>query len=176
MRATTCSTRSATTCSSSSPPLAASPLRSGRTRSTSRRWPTLRDASCAQAIGRPGLRRLALENDNLWAALTYARNAPDPPIAIRLGAALGWYFAVAERVSEGRRFLELALAAASEDAPVNLRIELLGTLCFLATEELDLDAALDAGERGLALARAAPASSESILAAGDALARAGVRG
>ena len=109
------------------------------------------------------VRRLALENDNLWAALTHARNAPEPLIAIRLGAALGWYFAVAERVSEGRRFLELALDAASEDAPVNLRIELLGTLCFLATEELDLDAALGAGEKGLALARAAPASSESIL-------------
>ena len=43
-----------------------------------------------------GLRQLVLENDNLWAALTYAREAPDPPIAIRLGAALGWYFAVAD--------------------------------------------------------------------------------
>jgi predicted ATPase/DNA-binding SARP family transcriptional activator len=111
-----------------------------------------------------GLRQLALENDNLWAALTYAREAPDPPIAIRLGAALGWYFAVAERVSEGRRFLELAFAAASEDAPVTLRTELLGSLCFLATEELDLDAAIHAGKRGVALARGAPASSESILA------------
>ena len=113
---------------------------------------------------RAWLMRLALENDNLWAALTYARGAPDPLIAIRLGAALGWYFAVAERVSEGRRFLELALAAASGDAPVKLRIELLASLCFLATEELDLDAAIDDGERGLALARAAPASSESVLA------------
>ncbi len=109
------------------------------------------------------VRRLALENDNLWAALTHARNNPDPGIAIRLGAALGWYFALAERVSEGRRFLELALAAASEDAPVNLLMELLGILCFLATEELDLDAAIDAGERGLALARAAPGSSEPVL-------------
>jgi hypothetical protein len=103
-------------------------------------------------------------NDNLWIALAHARDAPEPAIAIRLGAALGWYFAVAERVSEGRRFLELALAASSEDAPVNLRIELLAGLCFLATEELDLDAAIDAGERALALARAAPASSGSVLA------------
>jgi tetratricopeptide (TPR) repeat protein len=108
-------------------------------------------------------RRLAVENDNLWAALTHARNAPDPGIAIRLGAGVGWYFALAERVSEGRRFVELALAAASEDAPVSLRVELCGILCFFATEELDLDAAIDAGERGLALARAAPASSESVL-------------
>ena len=54
--------------------------------------------------------RLELENDNLWAALEYAREAPDPAVASRLGT-LGWYFALAERVSEGRRFLELALAA-----------------------------------------------------------------
>ncbi|HUO69666.1 MAG TPA: BTAD domain-containing putative transcriptional regulator [Solirubrobacteraceae bacterium] len=127
---------------------------------------TLADAGRRELRGgdwQAWVRRLALENDNLWAALTHARSAPDPAIAIRLGAALGWYFALAGRVSEGRQFLELALAAAAEDAPVNLRIELLGALCFLATEELDLDAALDAGERGLALTRAAPASSESVL-------------
>jgi predicted ATPase len=108
--------------------------------------------------------RLALENDNLWAALTYARDASAAALAIQLGAALGWYFALAERVSEGRRFLELALAAARDEAPVNLRIELLASLCFLATEELDLDAAIGAGERALALARATPACSESVLA------------
>ena len=64
--------------------------------------------------------------------------------------ALGWYFTLAERVSEGRRFVELALASASEDAPVALRLELVAFLCFLATEELDLDAAIEAGERALA--------------------------
>ena len=47
-------------------------------------------------------RRLELENDNLWAALAYARGAPDPAVAVRLGT-LGWYFALADRVSEGRR-------------------------------------------------------------------------
>ena len=99
-------------------------------------------------------RRLELENDNFWAALAYARDAPDPAVAVRLGT-LGWYFALAERVSEGRRFLELALAAAGDDAPVELRIELLAALCYLAAEELDLDAALAAGERALALAASA---------------------
>jgi predicted ATPase/DNA-binding SARP family transcriptional activator len=100
--------------------------------------------------------RLELENDNFWAALTYARDAPDPEIAARLGT-LGWYFALAERVSEGRRYLELALSATHDDAPADLRIELLATLCYLATEELDLDAALSAGERALALAESAAA-------------------
>ena len=95
--------------------------------------------------------RLALENDNLWAALAYARDAPDPGVAIRLGT-LAWYFGLAGRVAEGRRFLDLALAATRDDAPVELRVELLAGLCYLATEELDLDAALAAGERALALA------------------------
>ena len=33
--------------------------------------------------------RLELEHDNLWAALTYARDAPDPLVAVRLGAGAG---------------------------------------------------------------------------------------
>jgi predicted ATPase/DNA-binding SARP family transcriptional activator len=101
-------------------------------------------------------RRLELENDNFWAALAYARDKPDPAVAARLGT-LGWYFALAERVSEGRRFLELALAATDDDVPVDSRIELLAVLCYLATEELDLDAALTAGERALTLAASAAA-------------------
>ena len=101
-------------------------------------------------------RRLELENDNLWAALAYAREAPDPAVAVRLGT-LGWYFALADRVSEGRRFLELALAATDDDAPVELRIEQLADLCYIATEEFDLDPALVAGERAVSLAASAAA-------------------
>ncbi len=97
------------------------------------------------------MKRLELERDNLWAAVTSARDAPDPLLAARLGAGLGWYFGTAERVSEGRAFIEAALGPA-QDAPVPLRIELLGYLCYLATEEDDLDSAIEAGERGLALA------------------------
>jgi len=128
---------------------------------------TVADAVRAELRGPDWLactRRLELEHDNLWAALAYARDAPDPAIAVRLGAGLGWYFALAERVSEGRSFLEAALASASADAPVGKRIELLAFLCYLATEELDLDAAIDLGERALAVAAAGPAPSESALA------------
>jgi predicted ATPase/DNA-binding SARP family transcriptional activator len=128
---------------------------------------TVADAARAELRG-PGwlacTRRLELEHDNLWAALAYAREAPDPAIAVRLGAGLGWYFALAERVSEGRSFLELALASASAEVPVGKRIELLAYLCYLATEELDLDAAIDSGERALAIAATGPAPSESALA------------
>jgi tetratricopeptide (TPR) repeat protein len=105
--------------------------------------------------------RLELENDNLWATLAYARDAPDPDVAVRLGGSLGWYFSFSERVSEGRQFLELAAAIASDDAPVQLRMDLLASICFLATEELELDAAIRAGERALALAASASEPSEA---------------
>jgi predicted ATPase/DNA-binding SARP family transcriptional activator len=95
-------------------------------------------------------KRVAPENDNLWAALAYASETPDPGIAIRLGK-LGWYHALTERVSDGRRFLELALAAAPDGVADDARFELLGYVCYLATEELDLPAAIEVGERGIAL-------------------------
>ena len=82
--------------------------------------------------------------------------APDPTVAVRLGT-LGWYFALADRVSEGRRFLELALSATDDDAPVELRIEQLADLCYIATEEFDLGPALVAGERAVSLAATAAA-------------------
>ncbi len=104
----------------------------------------------------PWQSRLELEHDNLWAALAYAREAPDPAVAARLGT-LAWYFGLADRVSEGRRFLDLTLSATREDAPIELRVELLAGLCYLATEEFDREAALAAGERALALAATAAA-------------------
>ena len=118
---------------------------------------TVADAARTELRGPDWLactRRLELEHDNLWAALAYACDAPDPGIAVRLGGGLGWHFALAGRVSEGRSFLEAALAAAADDALVGRRIELLAFLCYLATEELDLAAAIDAGDRALAIAAA----------------------
>jgi hypothetical protein len=100
-------------------------------------------------------RRLEGENDNLWAALGYAQ-AADSDAALRLGT-LGWYFALADRVSEGRGFLERSVSATQNDGPIELRIEQLANLCYIATEELDLNAALTAGERALALAVSAGA-------------------
>jgi predicted ATPase/DNA-binding SARP family transcriptional activator len=108
------------------------------------------------------MRRLELEHDNLWAAITSVRDAPDPLTAARLGVGLGWYFGIAERVSEGRAFIEAALGA-GQDAPLSARIELLAYLCYLATEEDDLDAAIEAGERGLALAARGDASWQTAM-------------
>ena len=83
-------------------------------------------------------------------------DAPDSAVAARLGT-LGWYFALADRVSEGRRFLDLARSVTLDDAPVELRIEQLANLCYLAAEEFDLPAALAAGEDALSLAATAAA-------------------
>jgi predicted ATPase len=103
---------------------------------------------------RPWETRLESENDNLWAALAYARDGSDSSVAARLGM-LGWYFALAERISEGRSFLDLAVSLTGEDAPAELRIEQLSVLGYLAIEERDLEGALLIGERALALATSA---------------------
>ncbi|HET8647553.1 MAG TPA: AfsR family transcriptional regulator, partial [Vicinamibacteria bacterium] len=76
---------------------------------------TVADAARTELRGSEWLawmKRLELEHDNLWAALTYARDAPDPLVAARLGVGLGWYFGTADRVSEGRAFIEAALESA----------------------------------------------------------------
>ncbi len=117
---------------------------------------------------RAWIERLERDRDNLWAALTYARlafarHAAGRDVAIRLGGSLGWYFSLAERVSEGRHFLEAALESATDDTPLSQRMELLAWLSFLATEELDVDAGIQAGERGLALAASGAAPPEAAL-------------
>jgi predicted ATPase/DNA-binding SARP family transcriptional activator len=99
------------------------------------------------------LDRLELEHDNLWAALGYARELHDTGLAARL-ASLSWYFTLAERVTEGRRYVDQALAEASDAIPSDRRLDALAGLCFLATEDLDLDAAIVIGERALAVAAA----------------------
>ncbi len=112
---------------------------------------------------RPWEMRLEPENDNLWAALAYARDESDSSVAARLGM-LGWYFALAERISEGRSFLNLAVSLTGEDAPAELRIEQLAVLGYLAIEERDLEGALLIGERALALATSASGPRELGLA------------
>ena len=128
---------------------------------------TLADAAHGALRGpewRAWVGRLELERDNLWAALTYAYEASDAGVVGRLRT-LAWYFTLAERVSEGRRFLELTLATASDDAPAPLRLELEGFRCFFATEELDLDTAIEIGERALVATEPLPPQSALVEAA-----------
>ncbi len=127
---------------------------------------TLADAARTELGGPDWLRwmmRLELELGNLWAALAFARDTSDALVAARLGVGLGWYFGFADRVSEGRAFLETAVEVAAT-APLALRVELLAFLCYLATEDDDLEAAVATGEHGLAIAAGADSPAATAMA------------
>jgi hypothetical protein len=87
---------------------------------------------------------------------------PDDVVVAASPRGVAAYFGTAERVSQGRAFIEAALASA-EEVPLPLRLELLGYLCYLATEDDDLEAAVEAGERGLALAAKGDAPWETAM-------------
>jgi predicted ATPase/DNA-binding SARP family transcriptional activator len=113
-----------------------------------------------------GVRQLELEDENLWEALAFARDTSDPELAVRLGSALGWSFAPTGRIAEGRDFLGLARSLATGEAASARLLELLAQLTCLATLDLDLDAALEAGEHAFALAeRATPRERALVRAA-----------
>ena len=109
VRATTCSILCGTTRSGVLPRAAASPPPGRHTPSTSRGSPTQRGRSFAVATGGPGSKWLELEHDNLWAALTYARDAHDAGIAARL-ASLAWYLHSRSAAAEAAIPSRLALA------------------------------------------------------------------
>ena len=95
--------------------------------------------------------RVSRDEDNLWAAVGYAAEAADAELAQRIGVAAGWYFTRENsRVSDARMFVERALAVGGGTVSPQ-RVELLAHLTYLATVELDLDAALTAGEEALRL-------------------------
>ena len=81
--------------------------------------------------------RLGRDNDNLWAALTYAREARGLPFC---GAS--WHARLVLHAGRARVGGPALPRARSRDGhgddPADLRVELLATLCYLAVEELDL--------------------------------------
>ena len=115
--ATTCSTRCASTRSIGSRRVAASLVPGGRTREYFAALAERRGPACAARIGwrgSSGSSSTATTSGRRSRTLARAR----PGVAIRLGGSLGWYFSLAERVSEGRDFLEAALASAPDDTPL----------------------------------------------------------
>ena len=95
-------------------------------------------------------RRLAADHDNLRAALAWGADH-DPQLALRLAGVL-WRFWWAHP-TEGRAWLERALAAGGDEAPAPARVKALAAASFLASYQGD------AG-RGAALAREAVALAE----------------
>ncbi|MCC2626767.1 MAG: hypothetical protein K0S14_417 [Thermomicrobiales bacterium] len=99
------------------------------------------------------LDRLEAERDNLRAAFAWAMEHNDSDTALRLANALGPFWLVRGTVSEGRTWLERALASA-ESAPSPLRARALIDLSWMAVVQLDIDAAEQAATRAAAEARA----------------------
>jgi len=76
----------------------------------------LAEEAATHRTARPWLRRVAADYDNLRAALDRAVAAPDPETALRLAAALAWYWWT-DRTIEGRQLLAGALALADGQPP-----------------------------------------------------------
>jgi predicted ATPase/transcriptional regulator with XRE-family HTH domain len=100
------------------------------------------------------LGRLDRERDNLRAALGWAQAEADAEVLLRLAVALVRFWEVRGHLVEGRRWLEQALQlGTTAQARSELQMWALLGIGRLALWQADSDAALDAFEQGLALAR-----------------------
>jgi predicted ATPase/class 3 adenylate cyclase len=96
------------------------------------------------------LDRLEAEHDNMRAALSWALERREAEVALRLGGALWLFWFVRGYHSEGRRWLQEALAVDEPGSPVSRAMALAG-VGWLAAHQGDLDPAQEACEEGLQL-------------------------
>jgi predicted ATPase len=101
------------------------------------------------------LNRLAGEYDNIRIALTWALAQTEAASALRLTSALRQFWEVRGYVSEGRRWLNQALARSNVEPPT-LRIQALQAAGQLALEQHDLLAAQDFFTESRALCQTLP--------------------
>jgi predicted ATPase/DNA-binding SARP family transcriptional activator len=106
----------------------------------------------ADAEQASALARIALEQDNLNAALGWFASAGEVEPELRLATALKSFWWVRGHLAEGRRWLEGALSRADDVSPA-LRAEALSTLALLAYRQGDFAVAKEAWEQSLALYR-----------------------
>jgi predicted ATPase len=106
-----------------------------------------------RADHRRWLRRLEQERDNIWAALESAFDSGAWSDALRIVNPLWWFWSMADGRSDGRAWLDAALAGAAGEAELDpeVRVRALTALCYLAGQEGDHDRAVVAGEQALAL-------------------------
>jgi predicted ATPase/class 3 adenylate cyclase len=88
--------------------------------------------------GERWLEHLEAEHDNFRAALDWTPQPGDTDLALRLGGALMMFWDIRGHYSEGRRWLEKALAQ-DRHAPAAVRAKALGCLGRLAWQQGDLD-------------------------------------
>jgi predicted ATPase len=96
------------------------------------------------------LERLEAEHDNMRAALSWALERKEAEVSLRLGGALWWFWSMRGYHSEGRRWLEEALAMDGRGSP-EVRAMALARAGTLASEQGDLDRGQEACEEGLKL-------------------------
>lgn len=98
------------------------------------------------------LDRLDLDHDNLRAALEHDAAGRDPQASLRLAAALGHFWLIRGRLTEGRAHIESATAGAGA-TPSVLRARALAVAANLAMFDADVDAAADQAAEALQLSR-----------------------
>jgi predicted ATPase len=97
------------------------------------------------------LERLETEHDNVRAVLVWALEH-DPQTALQLAAALWWFWRYRAHITEGRSWLERAVAA-SPDATTRQRVKALHGAGVLARQQSENEQAAVLLEKALALAR-----------------------
>jgi predicted ATPase/class 3 adenylate cyclase len=96
------------------------------------------------------LERLEAEQDNIRVAFSWALERKEVEVALRMGGALSWFWWVRDYYSEGRGWLEEALAMDGRGSP-EVRAMALAGAGGLAWEQGDLDRGQEACEEGLEL-------------------------
>jgi predicted ATPase/class 3 adenylate cyclase len=96
------------------------------------------------------LERLEAEHDNMRAALSWTSERKEAEVALRLGGALWLFWFVRGYPSEGRRWLQEALAIDGHVSPESRAMALVGAGA-LALDQGALDLAQEAFEEGLEL-------------------------
>lgn len=104
------------------------------------------------ALQETWLKRLEKEHDNLRAALSWSLASGEGELGLRLGGALGEFWHMRGNLSEGQRWLQAALANATEETePV--RVKVLARAGWIAREQGDYERSVALTEESLALAR-----------------------
>jgi non-specific serine/threonine protein kinase len=98
--------------------------------------------------------RVETAYDNLRSALTWAIETGEAEGAVRLAAAMWWFWYLRGLITEGRTSLAAAFAI-GEQAPTEVRAEVLTGMAHLAWAQGDYAAAADRAREGVELGRAA---------------------
>jgi predicted ATPase/DNA-binding SARP family transcriptional activator/DNA-binding CsgD family transcriptional regulator len=97
------------------------------------------------------LERLELEHDNLRGALSWALEGGEAELGLRLSGTLGEFWHMHAHLSEGRRWLDAALA--QRDAPDSARAKALSRAGYIAWEQGDYQRSVALSEESLVLSR-----------------------